>query len=250
LAWFIALIGSLLLIISGVIYIVNQDWRIYAQIGAGIGLVCVLGAALVRPDAVRTVLAGRPVKYASHAIVKSIAFLGILILINVLALTYREEIDLTETGQFTLSNETVQVLKQLDRPVEVIGFFQRDDPRRRVAQDYLERYCQYTDFLSYEFHNPDLNPRLAKSYNLSDYGLVFVSGDDRHEASTVDEQSITRSLAQVTDLETSISIPTRQPTNRHIWLTPMQLSVTVLTTLIIIPLAIMLTGLVMWWKRR
>jgi len=249
-AWLIALAGLFLLILSGVIYITSQSWSIYAQIGAGLGLTLLLGAALLRPDAVRTFLAGRPIKYASHAIVKSVAFLGILILINFLAVKYGWEVDLTETGQFTLSDETVQVLQQLDRPVEVIGFFQRGDPRLRVAQDYLERYCQHTDFLSYEFHNSDLNPELVKRYGLSNYGLVFVSGDNRYEEINVDEQSITSSLTRVTGKEDSISIPAKQPTNRHIWLTPMQMSVTVFTTLIIIPLAILLVGVVIWWKRR
>jgi len=144
LAWGFALAGSLLLTAGGIIYIVNQSWRIHAQIGGGIGLMLVLSAVLLRPDAIRTFLAGRPVKYASHAIVKSVAFLGILILINFLAVTYGGEIDLSETGQFTLS----------------------------------------------------------------------------------------------------------EATNRHIWLTPMQISVAVISTLIIIPLAILIVGVVMWWKRR
>lgn len=250
LAWLIALIGLLLLMLSGIIYIVNQSWGIYAQIGAGVGLALLLGAMFLRPDAVRTFLAGRPVKYASHAIVKSTAFLGILILINFLAIKYEREIDLTETGQFTLSNETVQILRQLDRPVEVIGFFQRGDPRMRVAQDYLERYCRHTDFLSYEFHNPDLNPRLAKRYGLSKYGLVFVSGENHLEEPTIDEESITRALTRVINKKDIISVPAKQSPSRHIWLTPMQTSVTVLTTLIIIPLTILLVGAAMWWKRK
>ena len=249
-AWLIALAGSLLLIVSGIIYVTNQGWSIHTQIGGGIGLVLVLVAAFLRPDVVRTFLAGRPVKYASHAVVKSLAVLGILILVNLLAANYGWEIDLSESGQFTLSEETIQMLQQLDRPVEVVGFFQRSDPRLRAAQDYLERYCRYTDFLSYEFHNPDLNPRLAKRYGLSDYGLVFVSGDKRFEESAVDEQSITRALTQVIGREVTVSIPAKQPTNRHIWLTPMQTSVTMITTLIIIPLGILMVGVAIWWKRR
>ena len=249
-AWLIALVGSILLIVSGIIYVAQQGWSIYAQIGGGTGLALVLSAAFLRPDVVRTFLAGRPVKYASHAVVKSLAVLGILILINFLATNYRWEIDLSETGQFTLSKETIQLLQQLDRPVEVVGFFQRGDPRLRVAQDYLERYCRHTNFLTYEFHNPDLNPGLAKRYGLSNYGLVFVSGDKRFEESTIDEQSITRGLTQVTGKEEIVSIPTKQPASRQIWLTSMQTSVTVITTLIIIPLALLLVSAVMWWKRR
>jgi ABC-type uncharacterized transport system involved in gliding motility auxiliary subunit len=250
-AWLTALAGFLLFILGGVIYVFfDQAWRVYAQIGAGIGLILLLGTALLRPDAVRTVLAGRPVKYTSHAVVKSVAFLGILIFINILAAKYGGEIDLTETGRFTLSDETIGVLQQLDHQVEIVGFFRRGDPRMRIAQDHLERYSRHTDFITYEFHNPDLSPESIERYGLSNHGLLFVCGDNRHEEANVDEQSITRSLARVTGNEDSISIPAKQPTDRHIWLNPIQTNVTVSTTLILIPLTILLAGIAVWWKRR
>lgn len=246
----LALLGLLLLIFSGIIYIINQNTSVYAQIGTGIGLALLLGAALLRPEAIRTFLAGRPVKYASHAIVKSMAFFGLLVLINLLAIKYGWEIDLTETGQFTLSPETIHFLTQLDRPVEVIGFFQYGDPRLRMAEDYLARYSQHTEFLTYEFYSPNLNPKLAKRYNLHKYGLVFVSGNNHHQESAVDEQSITQAVARVANMTDSVPISPPKTDQRHVWLTPTQASITVFTTLIIIPLVVLLAGVIVWWKRR
>jgi ABC-type uncharacterized transport system involved in gliding motility auxiliary subunit len=200
-AWLMAIVSLLILAGSGIIYLLNQSWAIQAQIGAGIGAVLLLGAALLRPEAVRTALTGRPVKYGSNAIVMSLAFIGILGLINFLALKHEWEYDLTETGQFTLSAQTIQILEKLDRPVEVIGFFQNSDPRLNRAREYLERYGHYTHHLTYEFHDPEIEPILAQKYELNNYGLVFVSDNQRYEVSGVDEQTITSGLLRVTSDE-------------------------------------------------
>ncbi|MCB0156418.1 MAG: GldG family protein [Anaerolineae bacterium] len=198
-AWLIAIIGLLVLIVSGIIYLLfKHSWASHAEVGLGVGAVLLLGAVLLRPDVVRTFLAGRPVKYASNALVMSLSFVSIIGLINFLAIRNDVELDLTENHQFTLSPQTVQILGNLDRPVQVIGFFQTGDPRQYLAQDLLERLSDYTTFLSYEFHDPNVEPTLAQSYELSNYGLLFVSGSRRSEVHTVSEDAVTSGLIRVT----------------------------------------------------
>ncbi len=197
-AWLIAIIGLMLALGSSLLYLFEHSWAIESQIGFGIGGVLLLGAVLLRPDAVRTVLTGRSVKYGSNALIMSVAFIGILALINYLALKYNFEYDLTETGLFTLSDQTVKTLENIDEPVQIIGFFQTGDPRIKLAQEYLKRYSRYTPHLTYEFHDPNIEPALAQSFELGNYGLVFVSGNNRHETPGVDEQSITSGLIRVT----------------------------------------------------
>jgi ABC-type uncharacterized transport system involved in gliding motility auxiliary subunit len=197
-AWLIAIVGILIFIGSGLIYLIYQTWKTHAEVGVGIGVVLLLGAVLLRPDVVRTVIAGRPVKYASNALVMSLAFIGIVGLVNFLVAKNTWEYDLTESAQFTFSQQTIQVLEKLDRPVEIIGFFQSGDPRQDLAKGYLERSSQYTPYLTYEFHDPNIEPTLAQSYELSNYGLVFVSGNNTLEAHTVDEETITSGLIRVT----------------------------------------------------
>ena len=197
-AWLIALLGVFVLIGSGIIYLFSRSWKLQAEVGSGLGIVLLLGAVLLRPDAVRTALAGRPVKYASNALVMTLAFIGIVGLVNVLAVKNRWEYDVTENAQFTLSPQTIKILEKLDKPVQVIGFFQTGDPRQDLAEDYLQRSSQYTNFLSYEFHDPNVEPTLAHKYELSHFGLVFLSGDNRIEAHNIDEETVTSSLIRVT----------------------------------------------------
>jgi ABC-type uncharacterized transport system involved in gliding motility auxiliary subunit len=199
-AWLLASLGMLLLILGVILFMVNRRLAFEWQIGLGLGGVLILGAVLLRPNAVRTALTGRSVKYGSNAVVISLAFIGILSLINVIANKHNREYDLTDTGVFTLSEQTLNILSALDEPVQVIGFFQAGDPALRLARDYLERYSQHTDLLSYEFHDPTIEPALARSLELASYGaLVFVSGTNKHEVTGIDEQSITSGLIRVTN---------------------------------------------------
>jgi len=193
----IASAGVVLLVGSGILYIINRTWIFETQLGAGMGGVLLLGAVLLRPDAVQTAITGRSVKYGSHAIVMSLAFLGILAFVNIIVLKYEREYDLTESGRFTLSEQTIQVLKNLDQPVQVMGFFQAGDPRVSLARDYLDRYRHYTKHLTYQFHDPNLEPALAQSLQIERYGLVFVSDDKQHQSFKIDEQSLTSGLIRV-----------------------------------------------------
>ncbi len=198
-AWLIAILGLLLVVGSGIAYLLNRAWGLQAELGLGLGSLFLLGAVLLRPDAVRKAFSRRPVKYASNAVIMSLAFLGILGFINFLSLKNEYEYDLTETGLFTLSEQTVQILENLDEPIQVIGFFHTGDPRLERAEEYLERYSHYTNQLTYEFHDPNIEPALAQSFELTDYGLVFVSDNNYHQVRGIDEQGITSGLIRVTN---------------------------------------------------
>lgn len=203
-AWLVALVGALLFIGSGVAYLLNHAWAFKAEIGAGLGFVLLLVAVLLRPDIVRVALTGRSVRYGSNAAILSLAVIGILALLNFLAVKYHWEYDVTENQEFTLSEQTLQLVQNLDEPVQVIGFFQAGDGRLSLARKYLDRYSRHTDMLTYEFHDPNVEPALAKSFELSNYGLVFVSAQNRYETPTVDEQTITSALLRVTSKRSKI----------------------------------------------
>ncbi len=247
----IALLGILILVGSCVILIVKPGWAFKAQIGGGLGVVLILLAILFRPNTVHKALIGRSVKYGSNAVVMSLAFVGILILINFLAIKSSREYDLTETKMFTLSEQTISFLENLSEPIQVIAFFRIDDYRRSLAKDYFERYRQYTDQLTYAFYDPETT--LAETYEFSSYGLMFVSGTHRYEVPVVDEQNITTGLICVIDGDHQcqekkhISIPAKTPPDHQLFLTPVQAGFTLIVSVIIIPLTVLLIGIRVWW---
>ncbi len=227
-----------------------------AQLGVGFGLVLLLLAVLLQPNAVHTILLGRSVKYGSNAVVMSLAFVGILVFINLLSLKSNYEYDLTETGKFTLSDPTIKFLENLSEPVQVFGFFRAGDYRWKLAEDYLDRYSRHTNQLTYAFYDPGLEPTLATSYGLKSYGLVIVSGIHRHETPKVDEQAITNSMMYVighgrnSKGKNHLFIPAKAPIDRQLFLTPFQTDFALLISVVIMPLAVLLAGVRVWWVRR
>ena len=252
----LASVGFIILFGSLVIFLVDPTQTQLIQIGGGAGAVLILLAILLRPNTVHLALAGRSIRYASNILVICLTFVSILVIVNFLSLKNNFEYDLTETREFTLSEQTITVLENLAEPVQVVGFFQAGSQHWRKSKDYLERYSRYSDLLTYKLHDPANEPALAQSYEFKKHGLVFVSGVHRYEVSTVDEQAITTGLIWVTrhghndERVELISLEARQPTDRHLSLTSSNVGFIFFATVIFIPLIVFITGLRVWLMRQ
>ncbi|MGH2621912.1 MAG: hypothetical protein ACRDHG_15270, partial [Anaerolineales bacterium] len=111
------------LLASGVKYLL--DPVIDGWLRGGVVLVVVAAAAgvLLDPARVRQALSGRQARYGGNAVLFGVGFLGILVVINGLAVSYPQRIDLTEDKEFSLSPETELLLSELSEPVKLTGFY-------------------------------------------------------------------------------------------------------------------------------
>ncbi|MDY6875088.1 MAG: GldG family protein [Chloroflexota bacterium] len=167
----------------------------------------VLGALFVlsRPAQVRAVLTGRAARYGSNAVLMSVAFIGILILLNYLAGRYHQRYDVTELKEHTLSPQSVQVLAEIGKPVTIAGFFAADDYQRGDFEELLDQYLYYNDLLSYTVIDPDREPLKANQYDPIPYGgLLLQSGERTEVVYTPDEQDVTSALLKVVSEEKKV----------------------------------------------
>lgn len=146
----------------------------------------------------------RSLQMGTNATVMTIAFLGILVLLNIVITRYHLRWDLTATREFSLSNQSIQIIKSLTEPVEIIGFFPKQDARYREQQDRVEsklkEYTSRSKLLSYRVVDLDADPLTARTYNVSVPGtLVFRRGDRQEKVTGTDEQSLTTALLRVTE---------------------------------------------------
>ena len=92
--------------------------------------------------------------------VLSVAFLGVVVLVNILALDWFFRIDLTESGQYTLSGASREAVRDLDDRLTVKAYFSEDLPppysqNARYVKDLLDEYYAASDGdMSYEFLDP------------------------------------------------------------------------------------------------
>ncbi|MDL1972923.1 MAG: GldG family protein, partial [Deltaproteobacteria bacterium] len=125
-------------------------------------------------------------------------FLGILIIINLIFSRHRLRFDLTATKRYSLSTQTIKVLKNLKRPVKVIGFFATGAERNK-AKELLEEYSYRSSKFKYTFIDPDRHPLEAKRYGITTYNTIVIScGEKEEKVSSTTEEAITNALIRVT----------------------------------------------------
>lgn len=181
---------------AGYLVLGRLDRWVILALAVGIGLW--IYAALERPERTVAALSGRGVRYGSNTLVMSLAFLGILALINVLANRYSNRFDLTQNQYYTLSPLSVQVVKELSQPVHILAFYRNGDPGRESLEDLLKEYTRHSSLITYEFVDPDFKPGLARQYKVDTYGTtVLVSGDKQQSVTGSDEGAITSALLKL-----------------------------------------------------
>ena len=166
------------------------------------GLVLVVLSGLMNPNAVRGALGLRTVRHGGNALVITLAFIGILGVLNYLGTQSRFEYrqDFTANQQFTISPQTTQILQSLKQPVKVTAFFSPQAAGRTEAEDRLKEYrLRGGDKFSYEFVDTEQRPDLARSLGLTrDGGIIFESGSKKQEAISSSEQDFTTAILKVT----------------------------------------------------
>jgi ABC-type uncharacterized transport system involved in gliding motility auxiliary subunit len=195
----IAYVGLLVLLLALVSYIVSQtlDTMVQGLLIAGAALLVLY--LIVESKSVRASLSGRGARYGTNAALMIVAFVGIIVMVNALADKHHYRWDLTASKQYSLSDQTINILKGLKDPIKVTGFFATNNPNQVDSQGQLENllksYLLHTDKLSYQFVDPDAKPALARQYGITSYGsVVFERGTKRQTTMTIDEQSLTSTL--------------------------------------------------------
>ena len=189
--------------------------EVYVPLGLGLlsGLVWFV---LKMVSFLRGGASGTP-QYGFNTALSVLAFLGICIVLY--AFTKRSEAswDLTREGRTELAVQTVQVLRSLDRDVEVTCFFvQSGEESVRLSREktrrFLERCQRYTEHLKVEFVDPQREPaRLQESrvLRVSPVGTIALESGTRLRViplsdvnSRLEERDFTNALINVS-LDTS-----------------------------------------------
>ncbi|MDW7709985.1 MAG: GldG family protein [Deferrisomatales bacterium] len=172
------------------------------------GILAVLGvvgaaALLFFFIAERRLVAGLPgsrtARYGANAAVMTLAFVGILVILNVLAIRHNARWDLTADRRFTLSDQTLKVLRALEREVVVTAFFSDASEARVRIKRLLDDFSDHSSRVRVSFVDPDRNPALAQQHGIREYGTtVFASGEQTYRITETTEEAATNALVRVT----------------------------------------------------
>ena len=90
---------------------------------------------------------------------------------------------------FSLSTQSINVVKNLNKPLKFYGFFQGG--QNQAAKDLYEAYEYASPKVTYELVDPDKHPELAERYKVTTMGTTRVQygGPDSNDGTNVTELS-------------------------------------------------------------
>src|ERR1051326_1947052 len=138
-------------------------------------------------------LKARQTKFTAYATVFILVTIAVLAALNFLANRYTKSYDSTANKQFSLSDQTIKVVKGLKNDVNVYYF--DESSRFPQARDLLDRYSALSPKLKVDFIDPVKKPQQAKEAGYRrDANILVDSGLRKEEAKTLSEEEVTGAL--------------------------------------------------------
>ena len=172
----------------------EQEEVWYWALIAGIVLILLYGVGQWRD--LLGVWGRRQARYGALAWTSIILAVLILAAINFVLARQNKRWDLTAAKQYSLAEQTIQILASLEAPMRMMVFAQDVDfPRYR---DQLAEYEYTSTHVSLEFIDPDKNPAQANQYDVQSYNTIVLEYEDRVErVVNGQEQELTNALIKV-----------------------------------------------------
>ena len=112
----------------------------------------------------------RHFKYGGYAALITLAVIVGLILVNLIIGQFAPQIDMTESGLFSLSEQTIQVMDQIKEPVNLIGLWRPGEENPQLTQ-VIDLYRNKSRNIRFEVKDPNRNPHLTQEYDKNNQGL-------------------------------------------------------------------------------
>ena len=171
----------------------------------GVWLVCgfalvLLHLVLAWEDIDRAV-GRRQLRYGANMVVLTVAFLGILVLLNWVVYGNSKRWDLTKSQKFTLSEQSRKVLAGLKEDVRVL-YFQTSSQMSMPGNDAVQNMKKFEEAsprVKVEFVDPQRDPGKAREFDVTSVPtLVLVRGERREKVYSDSEQDLANALVKVT----------------------------------------------------
>jgi ABC-type uncharacterized transport system involved in gliding motility auxiliary subunit len=189
-------VGTALVFGAVAIRFLRPEWMQYGQYMTWAGLVCILLYMIGQWRDVVTFYGTRQARYGTVSIVGILVAIGIFAALNYLGVRQSKRWDLTENQAYSLSEQTIKILRNLDAPVQFTVYdqetgFDRFRPR-------LDTYQYESDQVKVEYVDVDRQPGRAKEAEITAYGTVVATYKGREQRfSNTEEQDVTNALIKL-----------------------------------------------------
>ena len=190
---------------GGIAYAITGEMGNLAVTLLWLGLLALLLFFYIFFPEIRDFITKRSTKYAFNTAIMSVVFMLIIGLVGIMSIKYKVRVDLTQNSRYTLSSQTVKILKSLKEDVEVIAFYRSDERTRQAMFDLLSEYSYHSPKFKFHFVDPDRNPADAVKYGITSYRTTLLKYGDKQEiVGTESENKLTNALLKLINKEIKV----------------------------------------------
>lgn len=133
-------------------------------------------------------------------------FLVLIFLLGFLSHEYHVSHDITQSNRNTLTEGSVNVLKQMKGPINITVYVSQDDAYRKTINDFISRYQRAKADINVEFVNPAEDPKRAQEAGIKAEGELVVEYQKRseHLVPAFVEQDMTNLLVRLARTSQSV----------------------------------------------
>ncbi len=151
-------------------------------------------AGLVREN--QKALRSRAAAYGLNSLVTVLLVFGIVGVLNFLTQRYPLKWDVTQNKLHSLSDQTVKLVKGLQKPVKAVYFAKIQ--QKEQFRPLLENYKGLNPKFELEFVDPDREPTRAKQAAIKKYGTLFLAAGTRESrVEDISEEKITNAMIKL-----------------------------------------------------
>ncbi len=198
-ARFIATLGIAMLISSGIRYLIQGEFLTFSKGLLIAGAVAMVAALAIGYRGLIRYFSKRSAQQGSNTLVLSLAVLAILVVVNVIAYRHPKRFDLTTEKIFTLSDQSLQVAKNLKQDVAVVQFSKTPNPQ---FDELMSQYKRAGSHITFKTVDPNQKPEVAAEYGATQLGDIVVASGNRKQKvegrGGLSEQDITPAIIKAT----------------------------------------------------
>ncbi len=169
-------------------------WFSLSHIGAG--LVCIAWFFASGTGSLTEFVRRRSTRYGTNAVVYSLVFLVVVVMLNVLGVRYNKRWDMSSAGVNSLTEASRQVLDKLDQDVEILAFVGPQE--KPFVKEVSEIYGHYSGKLKWQIIDPQVSPEIAQRELIQSIPTLKIKmGDRSTTVDKVDEEAITNGIHKV-----------------------------------------------------
>ena len=194
----VGLLAPVFIAAGGIIYSITGEMGNLPLAMIWIGLLALLLLFHLHFSGIRGFFSRRSTKYGANMALMIAVFVTILGMIGAMSVKYKMRVDLTANKRYSLSQQTVKLLKSLKGDVEAVAFYRSDERTRQVMVDLLSEYSYHSPKFTYWFVDPDKRPAEAAKYGVTSYRTTLIRSGDRQETVAFEsENKVTNALMKV-----------------------------------------------------